>query len=95
MSNDQPADIETLRNRYQELDTKRTQCKTLLDRTESELADLRRQAQDQFGTSNLGELKAKLAEMESENIRMRQEYESLLNGIQTKLAAIERPPAAE
>lgn len=95
MPNNTPADIETLRNRYLELDTKRTQCKTLLERAESDLKELKRQAQEQFGTSDLEELKAKLAQMEEENLKMRRDYEALLDGIQTKLTEIERQPPTE
>lgn len=82
-------DFEHLRKRFDDLRHKQTQAQTLLDSAQQELARLKEEARQAYGTDDLEELKKKLAEMEAENLRKRREYQGLLDGIERDLKAVE------
>ena len=86
---DEPQDIETLRRRYDELNTKKTRAETLLANAKQELEQLNAEAKTKYGTDDLGELQAKLQEMELENLKRRREYQRLLDSIEEELRKVE------
>lgn len=81
--------IESLREQYDRLNRRKIQAQTQLESATKQLEELEREAIEQFGTADVEELKVKLAEMERENERRRQEYQELLEGIERDLAQVE------
>ncbi len=86
---DEPQDIETLRKRYEQLNTKKTQAETLLSTANQELERLKAEAKSKYGTDDLQELEMKLKEMEEENLRKRRDYQKLLDQIERELLSVE------
>ncbi len=86
---DEVQDIETLKQRYEKMSHKKTEAETLLRTAQAELDRLQIEAKERFGTDDLEQLKAKLAAMESENLKRRREYQTLLDGIERDLKAVE------
>lgn len=82
-------DLEVLRTRYQKLDRQRTEAETLLKQARAELERLEAEAKETYGTSDLPELEAKLAEMERENLKKRETYQAQLDTIESKLKEVE------
>ncbi len=82
--------IEDLKRQYEELNKRKIQSQTQLEAVTKQLEDLQAEAIELFGTSDIAELTEKLAEMEAENERRRQEYQTLLDGIQLELAKVEQ-----
>jgi hypothetical protein len=82
--------IETLTQRYQQLNERKIEAKAHLDNAQRQLADLREQAREAYGTDDLDQLKKKLAEMKADNERKRAEYEAALNKIEADLAEVEK-----
>jgi hypothetical protein len=78
-------DIEQLKRRYDELNTKKIQAKTKRDESERRLAELKRQAREQFGTDDITDLKKKLEDLTADNERRRAEYQQHLDGIEGEL----------
>jgi chromosome segregation ATPase len=91
--------IEQLKEQYEKLNERKIETKTELKRAEEDLAQLQKEANEEFGTSDVAELNKKLEKMEAENKKNRQEYQALLDKIETDLAAVEKsasePAAAE
>ncbi len=87
--------IDELKRQYEELNKRKIQTQTQLETVTKQLEDLQNEAVEKFGTSNIEELTAKLASMESENERRRQEYQLLLDGIQQELTKVEQAGLAE
>src|SRR6476619_491561 len=92
--------IEELRQRHQELNTKKIQAETNLGNATSALKKLQEEARKKFGTDDVAALKAKLVEMETANENARRQYqesldtiESALEAVEEKLDAVENPPA--
>lgn len=83
---DQLADI---RKRYDELNNKRIAAHTRLEQTTKALEELKKEAQEQWGTSDLKALQDKLAEQQAANDRLRQNYEASLTSIEADLKKIE------
>lgn len=83
-------DIEALKARYEALNKKKIQAETSQEAAEKRLKELKAQAQHDYGTDNLDELKQKLADLKDENERKRAEYQTHLEDIETKLAAVEQ-----
>ncbi len=81
--------IDDLRRRYQELNDKRVAAETRLGETEKALELLKKEAQEQWGTSDLTELQDKLAKQQADNERLRQSYEANLSQIEKSLIEIE------
>jgi predicted nuclease with TOPRIM domain len=53
------------------------------------LEELRREARQQFGTDDLDALREKLREMEAENARLQDDYDTHLTQIETSLSEVE------
>ncbi len=87
--------IEDLTDEYQRLNERKIQTQTQLETATKELKSLQKQAEKEFGTSDIAELEAKLQEMEAENEKRRSEYQTLLEGIAADLAKVEEENAAE
>jgi hypothetical protein len=86
--------IETLQQRYQELNTRKIQAETSLGHARQQLETLKKEAREKFGTDDVAELREKLAAMKAENERKRQEYQAALDQIETDLAEVETNFAA-
>ena len=82
--------LEQLSQRYSQLHVQRVRAQANLDNAQEQLGQLEKQALESFGTSDLEELKAKLAAMESENEKRLVEYQQHLDTIETNLAKIEK-----
>jgi len=87
--------LEVLKKDYRDLDTRKIQTETNIRNLEEELQRLREQAQKNYGTSDLEELKRLLEERRQENERLVAEYEEHIQGIKDRLAEIDRQPAQE
>ena len=85
----EPQDIETLKHRYERLNTKKTQAETLLQSAHQELERLKAEAKAKYGTDDLQELQAKLKQMEHDNLKKRGEYQKLLDKIEADLQEVE------
>lgn len=81
--------MEKLRLRYEQLNTQRIQVETNRKNAQQQLAKLKKQAQQQFGTDDVGELRKKLQQMKKDNEKTRTAYEKDLDQIETKLAEID------
>jgi hypothetical protein len=81
--------IEELTERYQALHKAKIETETNLKNAREDLAALQRDAESEFGTSDLNELKAMLQALEEENERQRAEYQSSLEKIEADLQAVE------
>jgi hypothetical protein len=86
--------IEELKKRYDQLNKRKIQAETNLGHANRQLDELKRDARDNYGTDDLGELQSKLAEMKAENERKRAAYQTSLEQIETRLAEVERDFAA-
>lgn len=78
-----------LRKRYEDLNTKRVAAQTRLEQTTKALEQLRSEAMEQWGTSDLAALQAKLTQQQAENDKLRQDYEASLAAIEGDLKKIE------
>lgn len=81
--------LESLRQRYQQLAEQRTRAETLLENARQELKKLQEEAAERYGTPDLAALEAKLAQMERENLDKRKAYQAQLDGIEAKLKEVE------
>ncbi|QDT97085.1 hypothetical protein [Gimesia aquarii] len=89
-SNQSPVpDIETLTAQFQKLNKRKIESERDLVNAEKHLNDLKQQAQDEYGTDHLDELKEKLEQIKTENERKRAEYHQTLEQIETELTKIE------
>lgn len=82
-------EIESLRTRYEELNTQRIQAKTRLDETQRQLEVLQAEAKAQWGTSDLAALQKMLEDQQAENERLRVAYQASLTAIEEGLKKIE------
>jgi chromosome segregation ATPase len=78
-----------LRKRYELLNDKRVAAQTRLEQTTKALEQLKSEAMEQWGTSDLAALQAKLAQQQAENDKLRQDYEASLAAIEGDLKKIE------
>jgi hypothetical protein len=92
--NGEPQSIELLQKRYGDLNTKRIQADANLQNAEKQLATLRAEALEKYGTHDLAELRQKLADMTAENETKRREYQASLDQIERSLAEVEQKFAA-
>jgi hypothetical protein len=88
-SNDQAQDIELLRERHEQLKTKKITAEADLRTSLRTLNNLKKEALEKYGTDDLQLLSAKLNAMTSENERKRAEYQEHLATIETQLAEVE------
>lgn len=86
--------IEQLQARYQALNTRKIQAETHLQNARDQLATLKKQALDAYGTDDVEQLREQLQKMKSENEQKRQNYQAELNRIEGNLAAVEQKFAA-
>jgi hypothetical protein len=86
----QQQSIEDLKKRYAGLHEKKITAAADLNNAKKELANLKKAAREQYGTDDLDELRAKLAEMKQDNERKRSEYQAHLEKIETTLAAVDQ-----
>jgi phage shock protein A len=82
--------FEELKEQYSELRDQQIQVKTNLERSQSDLEELKKQAREEFGTDNLSKLQALLEKRELENQAKVQEYQFHLEHIQESLKEVER-----
>ncbi len=87
--------LEVLKRDYRELDTRKITTQANIENLEKELQRLREQAQKNYGTSDLTELKRLLEERRLENERLVAEYEEHIQGIKDRLGAIDGQPGQE
>ena len=83
-------EIEVLRKRHEDLNTKKIQAKTSLDHAETQLRDLKEKAKQEYGTDDLDALRKKLEEMKAENERKCKDYKDHLDTLEKKLDEIEK-----
>lgn len=87
--NELPAEIQALKARFDELNSKKFKTDAALEEKAKTLDDLKRTAKENFGTDDPEKLQALLQKYEAENLEMRRNYESLLNQIEAELKQIE------
>ena len=88
-SNSDVQPIEKLTTRFRKLDTEKTRVQTLLDSASERLEELLAEAEANFGTRDLKELKQKLKELEDENLALKKQYQTQLETIEEKLAGLD------
>jgi predicted nucleic acid-binding Zn-ribbon protein len=81
--------IDELKKEYDHLHKQQIQAQTKLDNANEQLAKLEAAAKEEFGSSDIAELEAKLAAMEVDNEKRRSEYQTLLDKISADLAKVE------
>ncbi|HLX61135.1 MAG TPA: hypothetical protein VKX17_07615 [Planctomycetota bacterium] len=89
-NNGEKQPIETLKQRYQDLDRKKITAEANLKAAEERLGELKADAKQKYGTDDLAELERKLAEMKAENESKRAKYQADLDRIEQDLNAVER-----
>ena len=82
--------IEELTDEYNRLNERRIQAQTQLEEATKQLEALQKEALEEFETSDVGELQAKLEQMEAENEKRRSEYQTLLESIAADLTKVEQ-----
>ncbi|SMC21877.1 hypothetical protein SAMN02746041_01301 [Desulfacinum hydrothermale DSM 13146] len=87
--------LEGLRKEYEKLHKKKIETDTTLQNLEQQLRELERQAKDEYGTSDLNELRALLERWRAENEEKVAEYQEHIRSIQGALERIENPEEAE
>lgn len=87
--------IEDLKTEYERLNERKIEAQSLFKEATKRLEELQKEAVEEFETSDIGELKAKLEEMEAENENRRAQYQELLEGISADLANVEKEVAVE
>ena len=83
------ATLEELRSRYEKLNKQKIVAQTQRDATQKQLDQLLKQAQKEFETEDLDELRKILDKMKTENEKLREKYANSLAGIEKKLAEID------
>src|SRR5262245_17621342 len=88
-NNNDAQSIEKLRERYDDLKTKRITAEANLQTSTEALEDLKQEARQKYGTDDLDALRAMLKAMKEENEKKRAAYQEHLKTIETKLDEIE------
>jgi hypothetical protein len=83
-------DIEQLRKKHKELETKKIAAEANLHNAETQLHALKQQALERWGTDDLAELKQKLEDMKTDNEKKRAAYQDHIQGIENRLAEVEK-----
>jgi chaperonin cofactor prefoldin len=81
--------IDGLRKRFDALNTRRIQIQTQLEAEQTRLAELKRDAQSQFGTDDIGNLTEMLQELERANAEKVKAYQASLDSIEQSLSRVE------
>src|SRR5688500_6043641 len=91
-------DIEQLKKRHKELERRKTTAEADLRNATQQLDALKEEARQKYGTDDLDELRARLAEMKQSNEKKRADYQKHLEEIEIRLAQVENefanPPGA-
>ena len=82
--------IDELRARYDKLKEKRLLAQNNLDNANKQLAELKKQAQEQWGTDDLAQLSSKLEEMRKENEQRVAAYRAHLDTVEQELRQVEQ-----
>lgn len=82
-------DIEVLRKRFDELRDRRTTAQANLRHAQETLEKLRAEAREKYKTDDPEALKKLLEKIKAENEQKRSEYQTHLDQIDEKLAALE------
>ncbi|WP_437187433.1 hypothetical protein SH668x_000828 [Planctomicrobium sp. SH668] len=82
--------IEQLTQRFTALNTKKIQAETKLEKAQEQLAELKKEAREKYGTDDAEALQLKLDQMQSENQQKRADYQSQLDKIEADLVEIEQ-----
>ncbi len=82
--------IEQLQARYQALNKRKIQAETHLQNAREQLAELKKQALEAYGTDDVEQLREQLQKMKAENEQKRQNYQTELNRIEGELSAVEQ-----
>jgi hypothetical protein len=85
----EPQTIEELKARYDRLFREKTQADTELAVAVSKLENAKEAAKRAYGTDDISELEKMLEEWTAENERLRREYETSLDNIESQLAAVQ------
>lgn len=81
--------IDELRERYEELNSKRIVFQTKRDAALEQLNELKASAMESYGTDDVDLLQKKLAELKSENEIQRKTYQESLDRIESQLGEIQ------
>jgi hypothetical protein len=84
------SEIDELRSRYDKLREKRLLAQNNLDNANRQLQELKKQAQEQWGTDDLEQLGSKLAQMRKENEQRVAAYRAHLDTIEQELNQVEK-----
>jgi hypothetical protein len=87
--------IDDLKGEYERLNERKIQAQTQLEEATKQLEALQKEAIADFETSDIDELKSKLAQMEAENEQRRSDYQELLEKISGELAKVEQEAAPQ
>lgn len=91
---DQIRRFEELKKRHDALRDQKSKVEGQVQEQEKALDRLRKQAEEQFGTSDVAELEAMLAKLRAENEEKLRAYAEHLGEIETSLDALDEPPPA-
>jgi len=87
--------LEALRSEYARLNEQRIATDRDRKNLEEQLRGLRQKAEQEYGTSDIGELRSLLEKRRKENEEMVSQYEEHIREIQQKLQEIENPESRE
>lgn len=82
-------EIETLRLKYNDLNTKKTRAETNLENARNQLEKLKKEAREAYGTDDLDALRSKLAEIKADNEAKTAKYRTDLEKIEADLQGVE------
>lgn len=77
--------IAELQKRYESFMAEKVKYETQRDSAADELAKLKKQAMDQYGSDDIGKLEQMLADMKAENEKRTREYQASLDKIDQNL----------
>lgn len=80
--------LKDLQSRHQKFHNRKIQIETQRDETNKALEKLRKQAEKEFGSSDIEVLKKKLKKMTTDNEKKVADYDKQLKAIETKLNAV-------
>ncbi len=81
--------IDELQARYQSLTEQKIKVETQRDHAQQQLQKIKGEALEQFGSDELNTLKARLADMKTNNDQKRIDYQKQLDQIEQKLVEID------
>ena len=81
--------MDQLKKRFEELSLMKVKYETQRDSAASELADLKAQALELYGSDDVKQLEKMLSEMKTENEKKRSEYQASLDKIDANLQSVQ------